>query len=246
MNIENKNKVRIQKALSEQGYCSRRKAEEFIREGRVFINGKLAKLGDLVDKESDVLKVSGEEVLFKATKFKYYMFNKPLDCLVSKRSQGGVPTIFSINSVKKLGSDIKTVGRLDKQTQGLLLLANDGDFVHRLMHPSFAHTRIYHVVSKGKMSRKLIKQVNTEGVKLTDGMVKCRISFLGKEKNNSYCYNIEISQGRNRIVRRIFAALGCSVDVLIRVSFSGLRLPKNLKAGECRPLSPSDMKILGF
>jgi 23S rRNA pseudouridine2605 synthase len=246
VNIENKNKVRIQKALSEQGCCSRRKAEEFISEGRVYINGKLAKLGDLVDKEKDILKLSGERVFFKAIKFKYYMFNKPLNCLVSKRSQGDVPTIFSINSVKSLGSDIKTVGRLDKQTQGLLLLANDGNFIHKLMHPSFTHTRVYRVVSKSKMSHKIIRQVNTEGVKLTDGQVKCSISFLGKEKSNSYCYNIEISQGRNRIVRRIFAALGCSVDVLIRVSFSGLRLPKNLKTGECRALSLSDMKTLGF
>ena len=163
--------------------------------------------------------------------------------MFTRTSSKTAPLKDNAKNLKILGTQIKSVGRLDKDTTGLLLLSNDGNFIYKLSHPSFKHSRTYHITVKEKISLTVIKNANKKGIKLTDGLIACKIASIS---NNSqgFRYSMIIFQGKKRIVRRAFSSLGHPVLFLNRVSFSGLNLPTDLKLGDMRELNPSELKVL--
>lgn len=223
---------RVQKFLSEQGIASRRKAEEFIKSGQVFINGRKAKLGDKVDPETDQVKVYGK-IIERVDKRIYLAMNKPKNYVVSKRDPLGRKTVFSL-----LPEDIRTkvwnVGRLDYETEGLLILTNDGDLTQRLAHPKYEHDKEYEVATDTTPTKEQLEELK-EGVKITTGMTSpAKVKAKG---NNVY---ITIHEGKKRQVRRMFDAVGLDVKNLKRIRISKLNLPA-IPAGSFVEVSKEDI-----
>lgn len=215
---------RVQKFLSEQGIASRRKAEEFIRSGQVSINGRKANLGDKVDPDIDEIKVYGKVV--KQDKKKLYIaLNKPRGYVVSKRDPQGRKTVFSL-----LPDDMRTkvwnVGRLDFDTEGLLILTNDGDLTQKLAHPKYEHDKEYEVVTEPQAKDAQLDKLR-EGVEIATGM-----THPAKIKVRSNKIYITIHEGKKRQIRRMFMSVGLAVKNLKRIRINKLQLPKNLAPGE--------------
>ncbi len=218
---------RVQKILSNQGYCSRRKAEELIKQGRVEVNGKKITIGDKASL-TDKIKVDGK--LLQKERRVYLMFNKPVGC-VTALNDSKYKTVFDYIRIKER---VFPVGRLDYNTSGLLLLTNDGDFANSIAHPRYEITKTYLV----DLSRKLLKQekVSIEsGIFLQDGKTSpSRIKYLDQN-----IIEITIHEGKNRIIRRIFKKFGINVLRLKRVRIGKLGLG-NLPEGKYRPLTDKD------
>lgn len=231
------NKIRLNKFLSNAGVASRRKADELILKGKIKVNGKIINtLGAKINPIDEVL-VNGKQVTIK--NFQYILLNKPKGYITTKSDPHERKTIYDLindNSLKKLNP----VGRLDRNSSGLLLLTNDGDLAHKLSHPSHGIKKIYKVELDKNLSdedfNKLIKGVTLEdGLSLFD-----KISFVGSSKN---ILGIELHSGKNRIIRRTFEAIGCKVLKLDRVMYAGLT-KKNLSRGKWRNLSDKEVNIL--
>lgn len=227
---------RVQKFLSEQGIASRRKAEEFIKSGQVSINGRRAKLGDKVDPDKDEVKVYGKLVkaagTARATKI-YIALNKPKGVVVSKSDPNGRKTVFSL-----LPEDIRTkvhnVGRLDYDTEGLLLLTNDGDLTQELSHPKYEHDKEYEVITDISPKPVQLEKLR-EGIELPTGLTS---PALVKERSGKVF--ITIHEGKKRQVRRMFSAVGLTVKNLKRIRINKLKLP-DIPLGEYIEVKKSDI-----
>lgn len=225
-------KERVQKFLSSQGVASRRKAEEFIQAGQVTINGKQAKLGATVDPEQDVVKVYGKTIA-PAQEHIYIALNKPRGYVVSKRDPQGRKTVFSL-----LPEDIRTkvwnVGRLDYQTEGLLILTNDGELTQELSHPKFEHEKEYEVITNIMPKESQLEKLRS-GVEIASGVTHpAKIKVRG---NKIY---VTIHEGKKRQVRRMFEALDLSVKNLKRIRINKLILP-SIPAGEFVHIKKEDI-----
>lgn len=211
---------RVQKFLSEQGIASRRKAEEYIKSGQVSINGHRAKLGDKVDPDKDEVKVYGKLVKAagapRATKI-YIAMNKPKGVVVSKRDPNGRKTVFSL-----LAEDVRTkvhnVGRLDYDTEGLLILTNDGDLTQQLAHPKFEHDKEYEVITDAVPKPQQLEKLRA-GVELPTGLT--RPAAIKQRSGKIY---ITIHEGKKRQVRRMFSAVGLGVTNLKRIRINKMVL----------------------
>lgn len=242
------NTIRIQKWLSQVGIASRREAERMLLEGRISVNGSIAsELGTRIDPVNDQIKVDGRLLQEAEPPRVYWMLHKPDLCLTSRKSQGDMATIFDLPSLRRIKFMLYPVGRLDFRTEGLLLLSNDGELVHRLTHPRFKVPRTYQVL----VNRRLTSSEEIElrqGVNLEDG--KCQgvqLQFLqGKDLGNSkgYWYLLTVFEGRNRIVRRIFEHFDIKVVRLIRMAYGEITLPDEMKPGECRQLTSEQIRFL--
>ena len=245
--------IRIQKGLSQMGICSRREAEEWIRQNKIKINGSFCKLGMKFNPESDDIWIEGVDKKRLLTSSKpslvYWMLNKPVNYLSSRSSQGGKPTIFDLPSLKKIPFFTFSVGRLDYKTQGLLLITNDGNLANKLTHPNFKIPKHYQVLSSGKLTAKEEEQIR-KGLPLEDGSVAfpCDISYVHKQSSPTpgYWYLVTVYEGRNRLVRRLFENTGVGYEVkrLIRYGIGPLRLPDNLKEGEYKQLTHKEVQAL--
>ncbi len=207
---------RVQKYLSEQGVASRRKAEEFIKSGQVMINGKKAKLGDKVDPAVDIVKVYGKLIKPEAQKI-YLALNKPKGYVVSKRDPQGRKTVFSL-----LPDDIRTkvwnVGRLDYDTEGLLIMTNDGDLTQQLAHPKYEHDKEYEVSTDITPTKDQLKELR-EGVQIATGTTyPAEVTARGNK------VSLIIHEGKKRQVRRMFDAVGLGVTNLKRIRIHKLGL----------------------
>ncbi len=220
---------RVQKLLSNYGFCSRRKAEQLIEEGKVKVNGKTITLGDKAT-ESDTITVNGKPV--KKTRKIYLMFNKPLKCVTALTD----PKYKTIKDYIKIKERVFPIGRLDYNTSGLLLLTNDGDFANKVMHPRYEITKTYLV----RTNRSLTESEQVEfkkGIDLEDGKTHpAKISQLGPK-----LFQVTIHEGKNRIIRRMFTALGVTVTSLERIQIGKLKL-LDLKVGRYKPLTKKDME----
>lgn len=223
---------RVQKYLSEQGVASRRKAEEFIKSGQVFINGKKAKLGDKVDPEKDIIKVYGK--IIKPTAQKIYLaLNKPKGYVVSKRDPQGRKTVFSLLP-PEIRSQVWNVGRLDFDTEGLLILTNDGDLTQKLAHPKYEHDKQYEVTTDLTPTKEQLQELR-EGVKIATGLTHpADISAKGNT------ISITIHEGKKRQVRRMFDAVGLGVKNLKRIRIGKLILP-NIQPGAFQQVKKEDI-----
>jgi len=204
---------RVQKLLSNYGYCSRRKAEVLIQEGRVKVNNKIITIGD---KASETDKIYVDNKLVNKQKKLYIMFNKPIRC-VTALTDPKFKTIMDYIDIKER---IFPIGRLDYLTEGLLLLTNDGDFANKIAHPSNEVTKTY-LAGIDNISDQQIKQIEN-GVMLEDG--KTSPAEVRKIKSN--LIEITIHEGKNRIIRRILKKLDIKVSFLKRVRIGNLKLGK--------------------
>jgi len=231
--------VRLNKYISNAGVCSRREADTLIQTGVISVNDKIVtELGTKV-KEDDVIKVDGETI--SREKQRYVLLNKPKNFITTMDDPEGRKTVMHL--IKKACRErIFPVGRLDRNTTGLLLFTNDGDLAKRLTHPKHGFRKIYHVELKEKVKPNHLNMIR-EGIELDDGMIKAdEVDFVGDGKD-MHQVGIEIHSGKNRIVRRIFEHFGYSVKKLDRVMFAGLT-KKDVPRGEFRHLTKSEVGFL--
>lgn len=221
---------RIQKVLSRAGLGSRREIEQWISDGAVRVNGQPAKLGDRLH-EGDRLTIHGRPVNYAKRLEqapRVLLYHKPTGELVTRRDPEGRPVIFTQLPRLKDGRWI-AVGRLDVNTQGLLLVTNHGELANRLMHPSFEMEREYAVRVLGNVSDETLARLS-QGINLEDGPARFEtITPAGGEGANHW-YHVTLKEGRNRIVRRLFDAVGVTVSRLMRIRYGNIALPPRLKA----------------
>jgi 23S rRNA pseudouridine2605 synthase len=230
--------IRLNKYIASTGVCSRREADEFITAGLVSINGKLVtELGVKVS-PGDVVKYNGETL--KEEKKVYILLNKPKDYVTTVEDPHAKKTVLDL--VKGACKErVYPVGRLDRNTTGVMLLTNDGEITKRLTHPKFEKLKIYHVHLNKNIKPADMEKIAT-GIKLEDGLIKAdTVSYADPVDKTQV--GIEIHSGRNHIVRRIFEHLGYEVVKLDRVYFAGLT-KKNLHRGEWRFLSEKEIAML--
>ena len=231
--------MRINKFLAEKGVASRRHADEMIAAGRVQINGAVATLGASVEETDEVL-VDGVLLSREEKKEEYYIMNKPKGVICTVSDDRGRKTVMDLlpDSVGR----VFPIGRLDYETEGLLILTNDGDLAFRLTHPTSEIPKTYLVRIEGTMTEKDLNPIRS-GVEL-DGVLtkKCKAHIVETDKAYTKVH-ITITEGRNRQVRRMFEAIGRSVAFLKRVSIGRLKLT-GLDRGEVRPLTEQEIIYL--
>ncbi len=231
---------RLQKVIANSGYCSRRKAEELIMCGKVFVNGeKITELGTKVS-GNDAITINGEAIKLEEDKV-YYLLNKPRGVISSVSDDKDRKTVVDLIDTKKR---IYPVGRLDYDTTGLIILTNDGWLANTLMHPSNSIEKKY-VAKLNKFFeisdlKQLEKGIDVDGVKCVPTRVKIKTN--NKVKDFSIV-EISIVEGRNHIIKRVFMELGYLVDKLSRVEYAFLNL-NGLQSGEYRELSTKEVKKL--
>jgi len=227
---------RIQKILSEMGIASRREAEEMILEGRITVNGRIAELGMKADPNRDHIKVD-RKLLTKREPKVYLMFNKPRNVVTTLKDPEGRPTVKDF--IEDIRYRVYPVGRLDYDSEGLLLLTNDGDFANAIMHPSKKLTKMYQVKVKGIPEQKEIDRLK-KGIHLEDGLTApATVKRLKTTENNSWL-EVTIYEGRKRQLRRMFDQIGHSVLKLKRIRIKGIDIG-DLKPGRYRYLTPDEV-----
>lgn len=232
--------IRIQKLLAEAGFGSRRMIEDWISAGRIRVNGQVARLGDRA-RPTDRIQIDGRPVRLKPKRKappEIIAYHKPAGELVTQSDPEGRPTVFQRLPRPKQGRWI-AIGRLDLNTSGLLLLTTDGELAHRLMHPSTGIEREYAVRILGTVMPETLERL-TQGIELEDGWARFeRISDQGGSGANHW-YHVVIREGRNREVRRLWEAVGCTVSRLIRIRYGNIALGRRLFAGRWRPLTDEE------
>ena len=229
--------VRLNKFIANSGLCSRREADQYIIEGLVSVNGQVVtELGTKVF-QNDVVKV--EDKVIKGEEKVYILMNKPKNCVTTTDDPQARKTVIDLIA-GKCSQRVYPVGRLDRDTTGVLLLTNDGDLTERLTHPSYNKKKIYQVFLDKNLTQKDFEKI-LKGVHLDDGMINAdALSYIDGDHSQ---VGIEIHSGRNRIVRRIFESLGYKVVKLDRVYFAGLT-KKSLRRGQWRFLTDKEVAML--
>lgn len=231
---------RIQKIMAQGGIASRREAERLILDGRVTLNGKVViELGTKADTDNDYIKVNGKLITRPEPKT-YVILFKPRGYVTTSKDPEGRPTVMEL--LEKVKVRVFPVGRLDYDTEGLILCTNDGDLAHRLQHPSHEIPKTYLVKVDGVPTQEGVLKLRN-GVKLRDGMTApARVKIIKKAEANSWL-EIIIHEGRNRQIKRMFEAIGHTVIKLKREGLAFLTLG-DLKPGEFRHLTSEEIKKL--
>jgi 23S rRNA pseudouridine2605 synthase len=234
---------RLQKYLAGLGLGSRRQIEGWIREGRILVDDVPAELGLRVEGTERIV-VNGKPVRVPTheRKQRTLMYHKPPEEICSRSDPQGRRTIFE-SLPKLLGARWISVGRLDFQTTGLLIVTTDGELANRLMHPSSELEREYSVRVQGQLDDERIAQL-LAGIELDDGMAKFDALTVNEGKGANHSCLVTVSEGRNRIVRRLFEQVGCRVSRLMRIRYGALSLPRDLRPGKYRELSDAEIKAL--
>jgi pseudouridine synthase len=233
--------IRLQKVISQAGVASRRKAEEWIAQGRVTVNGRaVTQLGTKVDPDRDKIQVEGRLIL-SATPKLYVMMNKPRGVVTTLSDPEGRPTVKDL--LRGVPARLFPVGRLDYDTEGLLLLTNDGELAHALMHPSSEVPKTYHAKVKGRPTEAALKKLSRGGMPLVGGETSpCVVRPLKTTESNAWV-EVTLHEGKKRQVRRMLERVGHPVLKLKRVRYAFLSLG-NLDLGEFRHLTASEVKRL--
>jgi 23S rRNA pseudouridine2605 synthase len=230
---------RLQKIIAKCGIASRRMAEDMILEGLVKVNGATATIGMKADLERDHIKVKGKLINNVEAKV-YLMFNKPVQCITAMYDAERRPTVKDY--LKRVKTRVYPVGRLDYNSEGLLLVTNDGDLAHAVLHPKNKIPKTYRVKIDGVLSKNDILKLE-KGIMLDDGITApAKVGTIKELKANSWV-DITIHEGRKRQVRRMFDRIGHSVIRLIRIKINGFGL-SGLNPGEFRYLSSEEVERL--
>lgn len=227
---------RLQKFIAECGLASRRKAEELIKTGHIFVNGQPAKIGMSINTETDIVEFDGKKI-YKSEKMVYILLYKPRGYITTMNDENGRRSIADL--VKNIKERIYPIGRLDKDSEGLLLMTNDGEFAYALMHPKFKVPKTYRItVSPGILPAQ--KQALEKGVSIDSGITApAKIEITETDKQRSRLY-ITITEGKNREIRKMCEQVGLSVKLLKRVSEGGVRIG-SVKPGEYRHLTKNEI-----
>lgn len=231
---------RLQKILAAAGLGSRRACEALIGAGRVSVNGRRASLGESADPERDEIELDGTPIQREA--FEYWVVNKPPGVLSTVRDMRGRSTVLDL--VPDRSARVYPVGRLDQDSEGLLLLTNDGELTHRMLHPSFGAEREYRVTARGPISDAVLARL-AAGVELDDGPTApaqvAAASFDRVSKKTDF--NLTLIEGKKRQIRRAMRELGHPVIRLVRVRMGPLRLG-DLARGDSRPVTARERRAL--
>lgn len=234
------NKIRLQKYLAENGIASRRKSEELIERGKVRVNGHPAHLGDKVDPKRDLVTVSGERVQPAETGNCYFMLNKPRGYVTTMRDEMGRKCVAEL--MEDVDCRIFPVGRLDRDSEGLLLFTNDGEFANMMTHPSMHVSKTYRVTVRPKADEKQLVALSS-GV-VIDGRrtMPASVQVLGEETDRTV-FQITIHEGRNRQIRKMCEAVGLETIRLKRISIGSVKLG-SLPVGQYRELKKEEVAAL--
>ena len=216
---------RLNKYLALQLGISRREADDFIDYGQVTINGITATLGARFT-PGDEIQVDGKSIT-TSRDIQYVLFHKPIGYICSRKAQGDNDTIYSL--LPEEFHHLKTVGRLDKDSSGLILLTNDGDFAYQMTHPKFYKVKVYHVRLDHDLAPLHQQMISDHGVQLEDGPSQLSLERLSDDNRRGW--QVTMSEGRNRQIRRTFGSLGYTVNKLHRISFGDYSLG-DIKPGE--------------
>ena len=230
------NEIRIQKLISGSGLCSRRKAEQLLNEKRVLVNGRTAKLGDKADRDCDLIVVDGVPLLGK-TASKVIAINKPKGVICSCSDPQGRLTIIDLLPAEER-KGLHPVGRLDKDSRGIILLTNNGELTLKLTHPRYSHCKTYMVLVEGKLSQESIEQWR-KGIILNGRKTREAYVELTEQLNGRSLLKIILKEGRNRQIRRIAEILGHPVIDLQRISIEQITI-NGLSEGKWRILEEKE------
>ncbi len=241
---EQRNPERIQKVLARMGLGSRREVESWIKEGRIKVNGKLAKLGDVIT-SNDRVELDKRQIKFPRktdSRPKVITYHKPAGEICTRKDAEGRTTVFS-KLPRLKGARWVSIGRLDINTYGLLLFTNDGDLANRLMHPSSNIDREYAVRVVGKVDEDMLKRLQA-GVELEDGPAHFSDIVDSGGEGANHWYHVTLMEGRNHEVKRLWETQGITVSRLIRVRFGPILLPRNSRTGTVRELDDKELDAL--
>lgn len=234
--------IRLQKFLAESGIASRRKCEELIENGKVKVNGKVAKIGTKVNVENDKIEYNGKQIKLDKKEYTYVLLNKPIGVVTTAQDQFNRETVIDLVEIDKR---IVPVGRLDMYTSGALILTDDGDFIYKVTHPKHEIDKTYNVTVLGVISDKDIDSLQ-KGVIIDKNYVtkpaKTKILKIDKEKNISRI-EITIHEGKNRQVRKMCEAIGKKVLALHRAKIGKIDV-KDLKIGTWRYLKKNEIDTI--
>lgn len=231
--------MRLNKFLSGAGIASRRKCDELIEQGKVYVNGKVVKeLGTIINEKKDKITFEGREVKLP-TSFVYIKLNKPKGYACTASDEKGRKTIYDL---VKCEERLFSVGRLDYDTEGLIILTNDGDFANKVIHPSYEIEKEYQVTIEGEIKESELAVLRKGVVVDGEKMPPARVKFID-EKNNTTRLSVVIHEGQNRQVRRMFEAIGKSIKLLKRVRIGGVKLG-GLSRGEYKDLTIDELNLL--
>jgi 23S rRNA pseudouridine2605 synthase len=231
--------VRLQKYLAEAGVASRRASEGIIQAGRVAVNGEpVRELGTKIDPAADQVAVDGKPV--RAKHKLYLALNKPRGCVCSRKDERGRPTVYDL--LRKEWENVYSVGRLDYDTEGLLFLTNDGEFALRLTHPRYGVRKRYCVTAEGKVDEAMLQRF-TQGVWHTGEKLRADRAWLISASKAQSVVELELAEGKNREVRRLFESQGLAVKRLQRTQIGKIKLGE-LKPGRWRTLTEPEIKSL--
>ncbi len=233
------NKIRLQKFLSEAGVASRRKAEEMIRNGSIKVNGVVAQIGDSVDPKKDTVLVKGKKVTKKKT-MRYILLNKPRGYVTTTDDELGRKCVLEL--VKDVKERIYPVGRLDRVSEGALVLTNDGAFANAMMHPSKHVPKTYRVTVRPGITQEQVDILST-GVEIDGRMTAPADVYVISKEEGRAVLEIVLYEGRNRQIRRMCEALNLEVARLKRTAVGSVKLGM-LQTGEWRDLTPQEVEGL--
>ena len=226
---------RLQKIIARAGVTSRRNAEKLITDGKVTVDGKvITELGAKFDAQKNKIRVDGKLLKFDAEKI-YILLNKPRGYVCTAKDERGRKTVLDLINISER---VFPVGRLDLNSEGLLLLTNDGELSNALIHPKFKIDKTYRAKISGELTEEKLDKLRA-GIELEDGLTAPAEIFMLEEN----LVEITIHEGRNRQIRRMFAAIGCEVKRLKRIKFAGLTLD-GVAVGKFRRLTSSEIKNL--
>src|SRR5437868_1149834 len=231
---------RLQKILAHAGVASRRKAEQLIAEGRVELNGKTVReLGTKADPRTDLIRVDGKLIAEPEDKV-WFVLYKPAGCVTTLADPEGRPTIAQY--LKGIPERVYPVGRLDYDVEGALLITNDGELAHMLMHPRFGVRRTYLAKVHGTPSPEKIERL-TKGVRLEDGRAKALEAALHSPTPKNTWVRVVVSEGRPHLVKRLMEAVGAPVLKLFRADYGGIDV-QGMRPGELRELTRPEIDLL--
>jgi len=232
-------KMRLNRFLSLAGIDSRRKADEIIAQGRVYVNGSIVKeTGTIIDPNTDIVKIGNKRMTAK--KFEYLIINKPRGIISSRKLDSGRGTIYDI--IPKNMKHLKPVGRLDINTEGLIIMTNDGTLINRLSHPKGRIERVYSMLINKRLSYNEIQRLK-RGIRYENISYRFSDVFFTRITPHGFLYIAKLKEGKNREIRNAMKALGKRIIWLKRISFGPIKLGE-LKPGQFRFLTKQELDLL--